>query len=226
MSVNFEPLYSQGTKKLLFVDPSASHLAWCIVQIDHDKKEASITACGMLWTKPSWSRGQRFKYMQRATDVLINDSGEPLDGAVTEAFFANPKLMFGSSVVPTVNAFVEMAVTERNLPYIEIGPSSWRSVLGIKAKKTRVLEKGRWKMKNDYKEPAKNYTEAILGPVPEQVISNVTLKPRDLPSDITDCLCIALAYCKHTGIEKVTQAPDAFNKYSLVESLNKLAKNI
>lgn len=210
MSVNITPIHTSGSHTYVFFDPSASHLSYCVVQVDLDTKEAVIKACGMLWTRSKWNRGQRFAYMQKALTALINAFGLNIDGCITEAFFANPKLLFGSSVIPTVNAFIEIAASERNIGYLEIGPPSWRSVLNIKPTKDA-------KGKRDFKTPTKSYVEAVIGKLPEKIASNIDLKERNTPTDVPDCLAICLAYSKHVGITNITLSS---NVYYPIDYLN------
>lgn len=219
MSVNITLLHTEGVVSLLFTDPSASHLAYCLLTLDLAAKEAFITHIGMLWTRSTWSRGQRFKYMQRALEKLINGLARPLDGCVTEAFFANPKLMFGSSVIPTVNAFIEMACSAHKAGYLEIGPPSWRSVLSVKAIKDETGKK-------DYKGPTKTLVELTFGQLPEKILSNLDQKERKLPNDIPDCLAIALAYCKVSGVTQIKIDPNAYTNLALLNELALIGKEI
>jgi Holliday junction resolvasome RuvABC endonuclease subunit len=197
MSLNIPSFFEKGKNTILFIDPSASHLAYCMADLDLDAKKMDIIATGMLWTKGTWQRGKRYKYMQNCINLLFTGYVNILPKAVvTEGFFINPKQMFGASVIPTVNAFIEMAADTNKAKYLEIGPPSWRSILGIKAQKTA-------ENKRDYKTPTANLVKHRLGEIPSKMPSNLDKKERKTPNDVTDVLAIALAYAQSQGVNKV-----------------------
>lgn len=194
MSVNLAKLFTKGRHRILAIDPSGSHLAYVIAVVDIDNKICEVLKAGMVWTPASYTKDERLRYMQSCIDSIINNPPfhEYIIQAVfTEAYFANPRMMTSSaSIIPTVNNFLQMAAGEAKIPYLEAGPTSWRSILGIKGVKVNG--------KTDYKDPAKKYVEryAVL---PAQIRSNVDGRLRNTPNDLTDALCIALAFAKHHG---------------------------
>lgn len=217
-SIKFPITYTDGKHGFLLIDPSASHLAYCLSELDLDKKELYISAVGMLWTKDSWTKAKRYRYMLDAAMILLDGNGEVLPHVlVTESFFMNPKLPMGSAVVPTINALLNMAAEESEVIYQELGPSAWRGILGIKA----ISIAG----KRDYKVPTANLVKKSVK-LPETIPSNVNRKERQLPHDVTDVLAIALAVAKHHGITKISTANTAFYPVDLIEKLNKLAEKV
>lgn len=211
----------KGHKTFLVIDPSASHLAYVIIDVDFDKKDAGILSAGMMWTKTSYSKGQRFSYIRKGIQTLLNVL--PLvDIVYTEAFFANPKQMQGSAVIPVVNGLIELScveVSREPIQYEEIPPTSWRSILGIKPVINRVFEGGKFKNKRDYKTPTLQLVELTLGKLPEQVMSNVTSKLRDTPHDLSDALAIGLAILKEHGIEKVEFFGNTWHNKDIIDQL-------
>lgn len=201
-------------KNILFLDPSASHLAYCIAELTD--KDLYIKAVGMLWTKGSWSRGQRFLYMDTSLDALVEGvlSDHVVQEAVTEAYFVNFKQKSGIAVIPTINGFVEKACAKHKVAYSELSASSWRGILKIKKKD------------GDFKQPTKEMVETYIGKVPAELTSNITKSLRATPHDVTDVLGIAIATAKQKGIDKITLANAAFNPHSIIERLNKLSKEI
>lgn len=218
MTIKFPVTYTEGKHGFLLIDPSSSHLGWSLVQLDLDKKELYISAAGMLWTSDSWTRPTSFKYMWEAVKILLDGDGEIIPHViVTESFFMNPKLPMGSAVVPTINALISMAAEEVDVHYQEMGPSTWRGILGIKA----LTING----KRDYKKPTADLVKKHIS-LPETIQSNINRKERMLPHDVTDVLAIAIAVAKHHGISKIITGNSAFLPFTILEKLNKLAKEI
>ncbi len=212
-----EKVFSNQT--ILVIDPSASHLGYALVDLNLSAQTAEIMRYGMVWTKPSWSKGQRFTYVQAAIKRLLET--EPFAKAVyTESFFVNPKQMFGSSVIPTINGIIEMTAYQvskagtSTVEYREIPPPAWRATLGIKPDIT-VLPTG--KKSRDYKEPTKREVERMLGALPTMIKSNINQRERSMPYDVFDVLAIALSICKTSDIQTVsvnhlaTMSFDLFN---------------
>lgn len=219
MSNNFPVLFDSGNHKLLFLDPSASHMAYTIMEFDFDKKEMYLVSAGMIWTKDSWAKGKKYRYMYGALKLLASKGAEgKLEVLVTESFFANPKQMHGSAVVPTINALANMACDYYGLRFEEMGPSGWRKILGIKPGKDT-------KGKRDYKTPTADYVKKYIK-LPAEITSNITNKSRSLPHDVTDVLAIALAVGKHHGLTKVITGNVAFTPFTLTQDLLKLTEEI
>lgn len=202
------------SKNILCIDPSASHLAYVISEIQGD--ELYIKAVGMLWTKASWNRGQRFLYMDNALDYLIEGTRTEYitDSVMTEAYFVNFKHKSGVAVIPIINGFIEKNCSKYNVKYNELSASSWRGILGIKKKD------------GDFKAPTRHKVEEYIGTLPPEITSPITMKKRAIPHDLTDALGIAIAHAKQQGINKVVLANSVFYPFTIIEKLNNLAEEI
>jgi hypothetical protein len=193
---------------ILVVDPSSSHLAYTIMTFK-SAKDVEIEKCGMLWAQDKWSRGRKFHYIYKCMQALMH-SIPKIEAIVTEAFFANPRMLGSASSIPTVNGIIEMvadmnSTSEVGYPvdYLEIPPTHWRKIINLKP----VVIDG----SKDYKKPAKDIVIAHLGKLPETIISNVTGNARELPHDITDCLAISIAVAKFLGYTDIRMSNTAFN---------------
>jgi len=214
------PTLATATTKFLCIDPSASHLAYVMVDLDKESKIAYLDTIGMLWTKDSWTKGGRFLYMNRCLDALVDGvSGAVPEEAITEQFFMNPKLRSGVGVIPVINGLIEKTCAEVGMSYYEVPPPSWRSVLGVKH--INKPEGGR-----DYKTPTKVIVERHIGLLPDEIKSNVTMKPRTTPHDIYDALGIALAICIKNGYCDFKLSNTAYHNFNLIEKFNQIAKEI
>lgn len=216
------PTLNPVNQTILVIDPSASHLAYCYIDLDFKTKEAHFQSTGMLWTKGTWNRGQRFLYMNRCFDVMLNGIPSHIPNTiVSEQYFVNPKMLSGgTAVIPVINGLLEMKAAELgDVQYTETPPPSWRSQLGIKFLKDS-------KGKRDYKTPTVNAVEANGIKIPDAVISNITLKARETPYDISDCLAIGLAVCKANGFSNITVSNTLFHPKMLTDEFNRVSKEI
>jgi Holliday junction resolvasome RuvABC endonuclease subunit len=204
--------------KIIVIDPSGTHLAYAVIVLDKEAGVGIIEHTGMLWTKDSWTKGKRFSYMFKAIKSLIKEA-DP-DAVYTESFFANPKAMSGSFVIPIVNGLIEMACWEsnKNIQFEFVSPTKWRKILGIKSIKT--------KDKRDWKEPTKRMVEFLLDKLPDTIISNITEKERQLPTDIPDVLAISLAIGWEHGIKIIDFNEDFCYNNKYRQHFNAIAKEI
>lgn len=203
---------------ILVLDPSAAHLAYCIAELDSNKKEIYIEHVGMLWASVGWPKGKRFSYIKTCLTELVRMQPK-LDAIYTEGFFVNPKQMFGAAVIPTINGIVEMIAYEQRVDhYEEIPPPSWRALLKIKPTKD---ENG----KRDYKTPTKLAVEAKMGPLPEQVTNNLnSAKQRKTPTDIADCLAITLAIADLNQLTSVKLSNVPFYNFTFLNKVQEINK--
>jgi Holliday junction resolvasome RuvABC endonuclease subunit len=216
---NLPQFFSGGAHRLLILDPSSDHLAYAIIILDFNNKEMFVENCGMVWSVSSWSKGKKYRYMFNVMRLFAQGILDQVPEAfVTEAFFSNPKAMMGSPVIPTINAFALMAADEFNMSYFDMGATTWRGILGIKATKDSSG-------KRDYKVPTANLVSQFIK-LPDQIQSNINRKMRKMPNDITDVLAIAIATGRHHGINKVVVGNAAFMPFQWLEKLEKLAKEI
>lgn len=201
-------------QRLLVVDPSASHLAYVICEVDPGNS-MTVLKSGMLWTHDKWPLGKRLNYMK--TNFLFLLKNFEIDKIYTEQFFMNPKMLTGgTAVIPTINAILQMCIDEVRKPieFEEIPPPSWRAVLGIKA----ITVKAGSKTKKDFKEPTKALVRLSITP-PDQLMSNITLKYRDTPYDIYDALAIVLSLTKKAQCPNLVIGDNVFEDKELLMSL-------
>lgn len=198
-------------QRLLVVDPSASHLAFVICEIDPSQSSMTIIKAGMLWTHDKWSLGKRLNYMK--TNFLFLMKEFNIDRIYTEQFFMNPKMLTGgTAVIPTINAILQMCIDElsKDIAFEEIPPPSWRAILKIKP----IMSKG----KRDYKTPTKDCVVKRID-APTRTVSNITLKERDTPSDIYDALAIVLALTESSNCNNLLKGDKIFNDSELIMRL-------
>lgn len=201
----------ENKQRLLVVDPSASHLAFVICEIDPSQSSMTILKSGMLWTHDKWSLGKRLNYMKTSFLFLIKEF--KIDGIYTEQFFMNPKMLTGgTAVIPTINAILQMCIDEvgKDIHFEEIPPPSWRAILKIKP----VMVKG----KRDYKTPTKDCVVKRID-APTRTLSNITLKERDTPTDIYDALAIVLALTESSNCNNLLKGDKIFNDSELIMRL-------
>jgi hypothetical protein len=178
-----------GDRPVLYLDISSTCTGFVVAQLDNVTKIASITKVGVLWFKDEWEHGQKYKYLRD----FITDAAYihyKVNDIVSEKYFCNPNGGMGTAVVSEATGAVKSACfdVEPNLGFYDIGPPSWRSILGIKKDKTYTGSKA-------WKEPTKVRVEEILGiKLPERVISNINGKERKCPTDLWDALGICLAW--------------------------------
>lgn len=178
--------------RVLVIDPSAMHMAYVVAEVDLDTKTSKPIRSGMIWCKSGWSKGQRFSFVDYAIRTLIKE--ESISDVYTEGFFVNPKMMFGSGVIPTINGLIEMNCYRSGINYKqEIPPPTWRAALGLKAIKDS-------KGKRDWKTPTKDIVESKLVKLPLTLTHNVTGKQKKTPFDISDVLAMYMAICKDNNL--------------------------
>lgn len=217
MAVNLKQLPKTGSYKIMSIDPSGSHMAYTIGIVDTSSKSLNITHSGMIWTKASFNRGQRLRYMQACLNYIIDSYN--IDHTITEAYFSNPKLLTGATaIIPVINCFIDMACSKFNKEFMELGPTSWRSILGIK----KILVNG----KSDYKKPTLDYVVKQLGSLPATLPSNLDMRERQFPHDASDSLAIALAIAKYNDITKVSLDKGCFRPVDLLSKLGELSKEL
>lgn len=198
-----------SNKRLLVIDPSASHSGFCI--IDLNGNTASIAYAGMIWTKDSWSKGKRLQYTYNAFNELLKLN---ITDIVTESFFVNPKQLSGSLVLPIINGFLEKLAEDYSITYSESTPPNWRKVLGIKP----IIDA---KGKRNWKIPASSLVSTYIK-LPSEIISNITGKLRAVPHDLTDAIAISLAKAKDLGYTNLKYNSDCFNNTIILDKLKTL----
>jgi hypothetical protein len=202
-------LHKSATRaRVLTIDPSASHLAYTVSEIDQFSGTHIIEDVGIIWVG-DWEKGQKFSYMRKCITFLIEECN--ITSICTESFFVSPRLKTGSSIIPTINNLMHMIIYEsgKNITFDEVSPSSWRKVLGIKP----VLDA---KGKKDFKLPTRQEVEKRLNiTFPDEVVSNITGRPRAFPNDIPDALALTLYVSSEYKIKKLAIKPGlVYARYS------------
>lgn len=197
-----------GDAPHIFMDISSNCTGFVVGTIDKQKKTLTIHRAGVLWFKDDWAHGQKYRYLQQFL-VDVAYIHYKVNYVVAEKYFCNPNGGMGTAVVSEAVGAIKAACfeVEPNLDFYDIGPPSWRSILGIKKDKTKTGSPA-------WKDPTKTRVEEILGQaLPEKCISNINGKERKTPSDLADALGIALAWAMHeaNGVKTVVIEPNAFD---------------
>jgi hypothetical protein len=172
------------TVNLLFLDISSVCTGYSIFKVNFTTKESELTKAGCLWLGSDWEYGQKYDYMY---GVIQNYFwvAESVDYIIVEQYSVNPKKMMGINVVSEMQGAIKAAAWSNGLKVDSIPPQSWRAQLQIKPIITET--------KKDYKTPTKTIVNTYVK-VPDTVISNLTKKPRQTPSDVYDATAIGLAW--------------------------------
>jgi Holliday junction resolvasome RuvABC endonuclease subunit len=190
----------------MVVDPSGSHLAYTICEVDPITSKLVILDVGMIWTTDKWNLGQRFTYIFNCLELIVREAD--VDHIFTEAYFSSPNFRSGTHIIPTINHIMQMIAyqSDKDITYEEISPTAWRKPLAIKAD----VKEG----KKDFKGPTKKRVEESLGRLPEEVISNITGNFRSLPTDIPDALAISLYVAIEYQVKLDTSNTICYSRYS------------
>ena len=201
------PEIKLGDCHILFLDASSACTGFSIASVDFVGKKAEILSAGCLWFDAKWPHAQKYDYLYSALQNYF-EVVEQIDHIVIEQYSVNTSKMSGCLVSPEIHGVVKAAGWSNGVKVTNILPQTWRSQLGIKPDVTMVGTK----KKKDYKTPTKL---AVLDkvPVPKEVISNITLKARQTPSDVYDSLAICLGWLKKVNITKVKTSNCEFNKH-------------
>jgi hypothetical protein len=183
------------TSNFLFLDISSACTGFSISKVDFAKRTATITKSGCIWLPTSWTHGQKYYYMFEVIQTYF-EVVEQIDYMIVEQYSVNPSKMMGVNVVSEMQGAIKAAAFSNGVKVESILPQSWRSQLGIKAAKIDG--------KRDYKTPTKNFVNSVMT-VPEEVISNITKKPRNTPSDVYDVLAINFAWCKKFNLKVISK---------------------
>lgn len=212
------PILNKTCKTVLVIDPSSNHLAYTISTINTKTNEFTVVKSGMVWTKDSWVKGKKYLNIHDSIEYLLNNKYFIVDTVVTEQYFMNFKLKSGMSSVPTVNGIIQMLCAKYGVTYLETPPPSWRTALSIKPVKDS-------EGKNDYKVPTAKAVSKYIN-VPKTIKSNITLKERSTPHDITDCLAITLALAIKNNFVNIDKSNTVFLGYGFVDELNEISKEV
>lgn len=215
-------VFPYAGENILVIDPSSEHLAYCVC---HPKDEIfTISESGMIWVPSGRSLGNKLSYIYQSLEYLVLNNN--IKHIVTEAFFAPPFRQAGTSVIPTINNNLLMLTydlekgTGTKISVRVIGSGEWRKHLGSGS--VKYVDK-HGKTKRDFKAPCRDKVITHLGNVlPETLTSNVNLKQKTLPNDITDVLGMAIGIAIEARYPKIVASPDIFKNTKTVSVLNSL----
>jgi Holliday junction resolvasome RuvABC endonuclease subunit len=181
------PEVQLGNSKILFLDVSSSCTGFTVASVDFINKKAEVLKAGAIWLDDHWEHARKYDYLYSIVQTYF-EVVEQIDHIVVEQYSVNPKKMTGVLVSPEVHGCIKAAAFSNGVKVSSILPQSWRSSLGIKA----IGPKG----KRDYKTPTKDYINTLCI-IPQKIISNISEKERQTPSDLYDSLGITLGWlCK------------------------------
>lgn len=186
---------------VLFLDLSSSCTGYSVASVDFTHKTVEWTSAGALWLDPKWTHQEKYSYVFNALSTYFFIA-EQIDYIVVEQYSINPKKMGGVSVVPELHGVVKAGAWENGIKVSSILPQSWRAILGIKP---NVTTTSAGKKKKDYKEPTKLEVEKYTKVIPDKILSNITMKERQTPSDIYDSIAIGIAWLDRLGFAKDKQ---------------------
>lgn len=187
---------------ILFLDASSSCTGYSKILVDGDS--VAFLSVGCVWFGADWNHGQKYNYLY---DLMHNEFSD-IDGLVVEQYSVNMKKGSGILVSPELHGVIKLFSNQMGIEMEYIAPQTWRSVLGIKATKTKD-SKG--KAKKDFKVPTAEYVKGIIN-VPEVILSNITKKERQTPNDVTDAIALSLAWAKRNKL-KIVDNQCQFNDY-------------
>jgi len=201
------PEVKLGNCHILFLDVSSSCTGYSVASVDFLNKKAEITKAGCIWLDPNWDHAQKYDYLYNMVQVYF-ETVEQVDHIVVEQYSVNTSKMSGVLVSPEAHGVIKAAAYSNGVKVSSILPQSWRAILKIKPKLT---DTGKGKPKRDFKAPTKEKVLDMMA-VPEEVISNITKKNRQTPSDLYDAVAIGVAWLQKNNL-KVTTKNCQFNTH-------------
>lgn len=206
--------YPREGQVLLVLDPSSAAIGWSVVTLKSGVFQ--ITNSGALLASSSWDLGRRLNYMYKGVKFLVREFKVNLIVS-EEAIVAHG--MAGAAVVPTIVNNLKMLTwdLQGGLELITMHVDKWRKLLcisGVPAfdKKGKMITNKRGKQKKDFKVPTAQKVEEILKfKLPDKVLDNRSLKPKDLKDDTSDSLAIAIAFGMDLKYPRITANKDIFD---------------
>jgi len=189
---------------IMFLDVSSTCIGYTIAKVNFMNKQSRITDTGCIWLDNSkwrnrhgkWDHKKKYNYMYHAIVTYFWIVKE-VDHIVVEQYSVNPKKMMGVNIVSEMQGAIKCAAEENGVGVTSMLPQTWKSILKIKPIVT--IDKNGKKTKN-HKGPIKDkVTEYVT--LPDTVISNITNKERNTPSDLYDSVGIGLAWLKKANFK-------------------------
>lgn len=196
--------------KILGLDVSSTCTGYAVLTCDFLTRKATVTSAGALWLSNNTDNALKYNYISKCLSEYFYILGY-MDYLVHEQYSINMKKAQGIMVTPEMIGAIKATVAELGVSYESISPQSWRKELGIKAD---ITEKN-GKRERDYKGPTKEWVNNLTC-VPDTIISNITGKERNTPSDVYDAIAVIFAWA-----QKLTGANDErfFRKVSIDKKL-------
>lgn len=188
---------------LLFLDVSSSCTGYSIFAVNFIEKKAALTKAGCIWLDQNWEHAKKYDYLYNAIQNYF-EVVEQVDYIVVEQYSVNKDRMSGVLVSPEAHGVIKAAAFSNGVSVGSITPQTWRAQLSIKPHRVGL--------KKDYKTPCKDLIKSLVD-VPEEVISNLTQKPRQTPSDLYDAVGIGLGWLKKYTINKIDYKNCHFNSH-------------
>jgi Holliday junction resolvasome RuvABC endonuclease subunit len=218
------PETSMGDSYRLFLDLSSTCSGYSVAKMEGRK--CTIVRAGAMWFPSDCANGQKYYQMQQAVSEFYTVNA--VTDIIYESYHVNPNQVGNSLVVPEMIGAMKAAcydVFGMPIGCEELGPTSWRGILGIQAIKTPKLDKqgkptfkksrsGRMMeaVERDYKTPTINYVDKILdNQIPKMLKSNITGKERATPNDLYDSLAICIAWHKKFGCTEFILQPGSID---------------
>lgn len=196
---------------VLFLDVSSACTGYCVASVDFNKKNASINKAGAIWLNDNWTHAAKFSYLGNSISNYFWVV-EKIDYIVAEQYSVSGKKQQGTLVVPEAIGAIKAYSHDTGGINIEtILPQSWRSILGIKPE-SFVDKHGR--NRRDYKKPTKEEVKNRLSTeIPEKMISNITNKERNTPTDVYDAIGLSLAWLNRLNFRHIDTNNVTFNHH-------------
>lgn len=197
---------------VMFLDISSSKVGYAVASLNFKTKNYFIKKSGVIWLHEKWPHGKKYNYIANSILNHFWILGD-IDYVVVEQYSVNPNKMMGVNVVSEMQGAIKSALWEHELDSVSILPQTWRSQLGIKPTVT-INKNG--KKEKDFKTPTK---ERILQDfdVPENVLSNISKKPRKTPDDVYDAMGICMGWMKKYNISMKKNKNIEYNPHVVVD---------
>lgn len=196
-----------GNSKILFLDVSSSCTGFSVASVDFLNRKAEMTKAGAIWFGSSWDHPRKYDYVYNMIQNYF-DVQEQIDLIIVEQYSVNTDKMSGVLVSPELHGVIKAAAFSNGVKVTSILPQSWRALLQIKPTITMVGTK----KKKDYKTPTKDYINSLYS-VPDEVLSNITGKLRQTPSDVYDAMAIGEAWLQKYNIKTIERSNCTYDSH-------------
>lgn len=195
MSVDYNikqdmPEHKIEDSNILFLDASSTCTGFCVMNVNFKTKKVIAKSAGAIWL-PDVDHQEKYAYIHHAILNYFNIV-ERVDYIVAEQYSINPQKMTGALVSVEIHGVIKVAAAEMGVKVKTFPPQSWRKELGVK----------RDPGNKDWKEPVKKKILTLTS-VPDTVISNVSKKERQTPSDVYDAMGLAIGFLAKINLTNI-----------------------